>query len=541
MLKVLIISSQLIGLLFINVFYSPKEVQLTHDLPSTTIIGAEHWVYVTIDKNKLGGFAKLQVDVPEGMQVEPGDLRGASFTFAEGAAKIIWMSLPPESEFEISYKLIIYDDCQVGNNIIQQKFAYLEKNERKVLQVDDHIVFVESENLSNEYVPDTLANGSRTITKLNDDHYLIEIDLYKDGIKGFAKIEEFIPAGMNAEAVNKSRSVFTQIDNKVKFVWFSIPEEERISLTYELFSDGPIDETVFVDSKLPITGEFTYLRNNESRTIAMRTADNGAELVDVESTETESPDLVVDIPDVDTLETPDLVAETPEKDPVEIPVIDPVETNDLVEETPVLAPIETQDTTEETPEVDPIETPDILVENPEAASIEAPDMAEETSEIDPIESPDLIAETPEAETPDLVLETPDSNEIEPIIEEIEAVAETTYVAVDEQAENFETVSNFPSPDKGVSYRVQIMAGKNVVGEEYLKKRHRFSDDFTIEHHNVWVKYTTGIFGIYKEARDKRNHITDNYNFDGPFVTAYNEGSRITVQEALMISSQKWYQ
>ena len=132
MLKVLFVSSQLIGLLFLNMFYAPKEVKLDHDLPTSTIIGAEHWVYVTIDKGRLGGFAKLQVDVPEGMQVEPGDLRGASFTFAEGAAKIIWMSLPPDNEFEVSYKLIIYDDCKTGNNTIKQKFAYLEKNERKV-------------------------------------------------------------------------------------------------------------------------------------------------------------------------------------------------------------------------------------------------------------------------------------------------------------------------------------------------------------------------------------------------------------------------
>ncbi len=68
MLKILFISSQLIGLLFLNMFYAPKEVKLDHDLPTSTIIGAEHWVYVTIDKGRLGGFAKLQVDVPEGMQ-----------------------------------------------------------------------------------------------------------------------------------------------------------------------------------------------------------------------------------------------------------------------------------------------------------------------------------------------------------------------------------------------------------------------------------------------------------------------------------------
>ncbi len=513
MLKALIISSHLIGLFVLNMFYTPRGVEITHDLPQSTIVGAEHWVYVNIDKGRLGGFAKLQVDVPEGMQVEPGDLRGASFTFAEGSAKIIWMSLPPDNEFEVSYKLIIYDDCQVGNNIIQQKFAYLEKNERKVLQVDDHVMFVDSENLSNEYVPDTLANGSRTITKLNDDHYLIELDLYKDGIKGFAKVEEYIPAGMNAEAVHNARSVFTQIDDKVKFVWFSIPEEERITLTYELFSDGPVDESILVDDKISVSGEFTYLRNNESRTISLDTDERTPIADNIDGgVEPVAP------PDLDSIVTPDLSVETPDTVPIETP--------DLTVENP--------DLTVETPEIDPVETTDPTVETTDVDTIDTLSLTVETQEVGPVETPDLTVKAPDVDT----FETPAA---EPSIENIETVAETTFVAIDEQAENFESVSNIPSPDKGVSYRVQIMAGKNVVDEQYLKKRHKFTDEFTIEHHDIWVKYTTGVFQVYKEARDKRNDVTDNYNFDGPFVTAYNDGSRITVQEALMISRQKWYQ
>ena len=54
-----------------------------------------------------------------------------------------------------------------------------------------------------------------------------------------------------------------------------------------------------------------------------------------------------------------------------------------------------------------------------------------------------------------------------------------------------------------------------------------------------MKYTTGDFLAYKQARDGREEIKSNYTFPGPFVVAYNNGERITVQEALMISNQKW--
>ena len=59
------------------------------------------------------------------------------------------------------------------------------------------------------------------------------------------------------------------------------------------------------------------------------------------------------------------------------------------------------------------------------------------------------------------------------------------------------------------------------------------------YYNTWYKYTIGAFNIYKEARDRRNEIWAEENkIDDAFVTAYNSGERITVQEALMISKQK---
>lgn len=54
------------------------------------------------------------------------------------------------------------------------------------------------------------------------------------------------------------------------------------------------------------------------------------------------------------------------------------------------------------------------------------------------------------------------------------------------------------------------------------------------------KYTNGSFADYNGAHDQRNEIRTNGGTDA-FVTAYNNGNRITVQEALMITTQKWIQ
>jgi len=60
-------------------------------------------------------------------------------------------------------------------------------------------------------------------------------------------------------------------------------------------------------------------------------------------------------------------------------------------------------------------------------------------------------------------------------------------------------------------------------------------------HQGWHKYTVGEHQIYKGARNHREVIKTQHNIKGPFVTAYNNGVRITVQEALMISKDSWIQ
>jgi hypothetical protein len=64
------------------------------------------------------------------------------------------------------------------------------------------------------------------------------------------------------------------------------------------------------------------------------------------------------------------------------------------------------------------------------------------------------------------------------------------------------------------------------------------DEVMQEMHEGWFKFTVGGFSDYSEARNKREELTP-FNLPGPFVTAYNAGTRITVQEALMITRQTW--
>ncbi|MEM9053081.1 MAG: hypothetical protein AAGC47_13595, partial [Bacteroidota bacterium] len=104
-----------------------------------------------------------------------------------------------------------------------------------------------------------------------------------------------------------------------------------------------------------------------------------------------------------------------------------------------------------------------------------------------------------------------------------------------------SIVDIPSPENGVYYRVQISAGRSNVKKSDFEKLYTFNEGYNLENHEGWFKYTTGYHQVYKSARDDRQRISAKYDkFLGPFVTAYNDGERISVQEALMVSAQKWY-
>ncbi len=138
---------------------------------------------------------------------------------------------------------------------------------------------------------------------------------------------------------------------------------------------------------------------------------------------------------------------------------------------------------------------------------------------------------------------PQEDEEKEIAKEEKLAATELAADIEESISETETTSAIPTPQDGILYKVQICAGHEMVDvNPYFKAAFSFSEGpIVIENHDGWIKYTIGGFGEYKSARNRRNEVTAGYELPGPFVSAYNDGIRITVQEALMISNQNWIQ
>ena len=451
MIKQLILLVQILGLFFYQLIFT-GDLTVTQKLPDSITQGTEAVVEITIKKEDITGFAKVQQVFPDGFTAEPIDTKGATFSFKDNKIKFIWMALPAENEFTISYK-IIPNENTLGDFTLGGKFSFISDSERKNIEIPEAKFSVVSESLAIETTPEeptteepvveeevivegpgevdpvlelTTITGNRTIENIEDGKYKVTLEIDKKGIQGFAKITEQLPDGFIAIENDSKGGVFSFKENEVKILWMAISKDEVFSITYNIEANAIAENGTY-----GIKGYFSYLENDVTSKYD----------INVSNFE---------------LNVEQLVAEEPA-------------TEDSVEEEEVV--------------------------------VEEPAIEEPITEELPIE--------------------------EPVVEETETTDNSNN-----------KVTSTPNPENGVTYKVQVGAGHKTVASNYFAAKFNLQDNVSTINHEGWIKYLVGSFGEYKLARDKRNKVRNNVKT--AFVTAYNSGQRITVQEALMISNQKWY-
>lgn len=505
MVPKLVLFANLFGLFLVDVFLA-ADVKVNQTLPATMAPGSEARVTVTIEKGELSGFAKFQLDVPAGLSVSATETKGASFTFADGKAKFIWMALPPGPSFKFSYTLVA-DASARGPMSITGRLSYIEDNERRTHELSPTVIditgggaepvqastantattipesnppgdegAIDANDLvsaaggatlpMSEKVPMVVidaagippaqgpggVSASRTITPVTEKEMLVEVIVKKGAIRGFGKLQETIPPGFTALEKNSDEAIFTAQERFVKFVWLNLPSREEIKVVYKLRA------TTQPDGEYVVDGDFGYLLNDETQKAVVGSSrfyigPKAMELINGDASA------------ITTIDGGDSKLDL------------------TVKEKPVT----------------------------------------KTSE------PATMASTT----------TPKTTTAEPKSKPATTKPATTQSSNSTSAG---TGRSIPAPEKGVVFKVQITAAHREVGKAYFVARHRYSGDFQIERHQGWIKYVTGRYGSYQEARDQRSgYVSAGHNFPGPFVTAYNNGERITVQEALMITKQKWVQ
>ncbi|MBN1157738.1 MAG: hypothetical protein JXA61_00005, partial [Bacteroidales bacterium] len=435
-------------------------------------------ITLTLKKGDLESFSRFQQDIPAGLMASSGNSANADFTFSDKRVRLIWLRLPESNEFTASYRVKV-DERLKGTLNLSGEFSYIENNQRKSLELKPVTIDIKP---------------SETI----DPSLIVDINDFEEAvipyIRPFSEESANIvclrqkpyPGGDGTYIVNilvskNNARQFAKIEEIIPdgYTASSIDPKEAI-FTFK-------DQTVkFLWMNMPLDAYFTIsyrlIPRNQAVLPPPEIEGSFSFLVDEKTIMIDILERDVELMAMDRDEIYTLITQT---------LNEPVQqsTVPLTAETTVPADVEKPE----------INNQSALAMEPETAVKELPDIPPETPAVQPDAEKTTTSETASGDS--YILE----------------------------------------PEKGIYYRIQIAAGHKPVNISRYFGNMNLEMEVQMEEHEGWKKYTVGYFDEYREARDYRIHIWNTTPVKDAFVTAYSNGTRITVQEALMISEQKWYQ
>ncbi|MDD3891794.1 MAG: SPOR domain-containing protein [Bacteroidales bacterium] len=454
------------------------------------------------------------------------------------------------------------------------KYFILLVNMLGVLLVN---LFSSSDVLLDMRVPNEVNAGSE---------FNIEVVLKKKGLENFARFQQELPYGLTAQVVDNQNASFAFEDQKVKFIWLRLPHNDEMKISYRV----KVDERL--KGNFNIGGLFSYIEGNERKFVSAASK----QVLITPSTKID-PSLIVDISEFQhrvPLQPPVSLLASNVRCVRQSPAFSG-EGNDMTVNLLVsrgsadkFAKIE-----EEIPEgytAEPMNTSDAIftfkdqkakflwmnlppsqrfVVNYKLLPTNGQGQTDlslngtfsfilnDATQVIDIVQKDIDLTNLDARYLESILSSIPSTQVSSALQ-LDQPLSTTYVG-DEGGKSisvsYQKIEDRPitrgkpveldlsyqlEPEEGVYYRVQIAAGHRPVDIKRYFKRLSITGDVRTEKHEGWYKYSIGSYYEYKKARDSRNGIWNTTPIDDAFVAAYNNGVRITVQEALMITSQHWY-
>jgi hypothetical protein len=437
MIKYLFIVINSFCIFIFGFFTEDNGITVTSNIPANIVAGQDVAIEIKVNKGGQSGFAKLQLDLPEGITIKEAEDKGANYSYNAGIAKWVWAALPTDNEIVVKITLVA-SETSLGAKTITSKYSFVENNNKQMVEMtpaevnvlapgsDPNAVAIPTPSASKDssavQTPTTSAEAEppgnvTAIRSLSagstENEFLVTVKIKKGNTKGFARFSDDIAEGIIVRSAKTDGGSFSVADGKIKFVWVNVPDKEELEISYTL--KGSTSDPVMLG------GEYSYLEDNQSKKYKL-----------------------------------------------------PLET---------IAFMSKQVTKEESKEQGNKE--------PENANPATTKSIEET-----------LAKT---------------------------LGDKKIDVVGEKKEN------------GLNYHVQVGAFTNAkVTADRLKRKFKIKEKITSDMEGGFSKFMIGSYDEYKVARDKREVTKITNGVKSAFVVAYNQGKRITVQEALMITNQKWF-
>ena len=267
MIKYFFILINSLTLFIFGLFQTDNSVTIKNNIPSNFIVGQEVSVEFRISKGIQSGFAKFQLELPDGISIIKKDEMNSIYSIQNGVAQWIWSEVPEDEELLIKLTLVA-SELGIGIKTFNSNYSFIEKNEKKVFNMLPLEASIQNNIINNKVsvIKDTLTkaepNTSIDVVRLISDgptanEKTITIKIKKGDTKGFAKYSDEIDLNLNAKAIKTDGSSFSVSDGKIKFVWVDVPTKSELEVSYHIDLNNK-------NSNI-LKGEYSYLEKNQSK------------------------------------------------------------------------------------------------------------------------------------------------------------------------------------------------------------------------------------------------------------------------------------
>lgn len=315
--------------------------------------------------------------------------------------------------------------------------------------------------------------------------FTMELDVAKGDVSGFAKLQQQLPPGFTAEEGESANATFSFKDQKVKFLWMALPNGD-FKLSYKVNVDASLSGNQIIE------GTFAYIKDNETEKFVIP-----KDIIAVKASGAEA---------AKDAAMQQILADQKAKEEAAEAARQEAAQSETKEEAPAK------------------ETASNEVADNSAAEAKAAEDAEKARK----------AEEKKKADDEKARKAEEKRRADEAKKEKEASTASPQ-PVAKAAPDYNDAMMASKP--GLVFRVQVAAGPNKVDPSIFQSKYGINEAVVIEEHEGLFKYVVGEFGSYRPAKTFSNELRDSNGVDGPFVTAYNDGVRIHVKDALEIAGQ----
>ncbi|MFN8165316.1 MAG: hypothetical protein U0X76_03880 [Bacteroidia bacterium] len=362
--------------------------------------------------------------------------------------------------------------------------------------------------------------------------FIVTLTVHKGNQTGFARLQQFLPAGCKAEAISTEKAEFINDEGSAKFIWVSLPTAESFTVSYKVIP-GPE-----VRGRQVINGLFYYIAEEKTQKISLDPAEFFVSLSKADGSSE------ANVPGVERK----LFSIAPDKGQYRVELtIHPNNANtsaQFIDQIPDGYTAESIDTHGATFSFENRNATFTWLTFPADSVFTISYMVSSGSATEaPVINGMLVygddsLNTEEKRRAEILAEDNTSDSIIDALIDAENAKEVMSQAHKEmnQADESATASTtaeiqLPAPQAGIYYKVQICATRKSPARksEFFHKKYNVADDVELTYHEGWKKYIIGSFTTYEEAKayyqQTREKVSD------AFIVAYDNGTRVPVAEA----------